>query len=116
MKKQAKSRENRMLVFLCCALFLTMLVALLAPSPAHNDSLFFNTDAPLSLSGWQQRLPDGTLRPVSVPTQLTDLPDGPYTLVSRLPQKLMPGASLCVRASMQSLSVAIDGETVYTYG
>lgn len=116
MKKQAKSRENRMLVFLCCALFLTMLVALLAPSPAHNDSLFFNTDAPLSLSGWQQRLPDGTLRPVSVPTKLTDLPDGPYTLVSRLPQKLMPGASLCVRASMQSLSVAIDGETVYTYG
>lgn len=116
MKKHKHSRENRMLLLLCFVLFLTTLVALLGPSPTHDDSLHFNSDAPLSLSGWQLRLPDGTLRPVSISKTLTDLPKGPYTLVNRLPQKLMPGATLCVRASMQSLSVAIGGKTVYTYG
>lgn len=117
MIKQKRHKRMASLVFVCCIFFALCLVCIFGPSPKANPELGFDTDHAVSFcSGWQLLEADGTMRPVTLPAQLKDLPSGSYTLVNTLPETLMPAATLCMRSSMQTVSVSVDGQQVYHYG
>lgn len=82
-----------------------------------QESLNFQTETAVDMNaGWDYIDPDGASQPIVLPVKL-DISAGEDVVIAKmLPPQTMAGATLCVRTSMQSLRIFVDGKALYELG
>lgn len=65
---------------------------------------------------WQLQREDGSLERVTLPLRVSAQPEEVFRLARTLPQELVSGRSVCIRASSQEITAYVDGEETASYG
>ncbi len=82
-----------------------------------QESLNFQTEKAVDMNaGWDYINPDGTSRPIVLPIKLGASAGEDVVIVKTLPMQTAAGATLCIRTSMQSLRIFVDGKALYQFG
>ncbi len=98
-------------ILFCAVLFYTV------PALLRPDDISFDSEAACSLNdGWQWTDSAGTAHEVSLPATLPAAAGETVSLSLTLPDALQPGASLCIRTSLQNIRILVDGQELYSRG
>lgn len=103
--------------WLYTAVLLSAIIMVVGSMLYLPDPLNFQTEKAVGMNeGWDYIAPDGTSRPIALPIKLDISAGEDVIIVKTLPLQSTAGATLCIRTSMQSLRVLVDGKSLYEFG
>ena len=89
----------------------------LLPGYLGMEDISFDTEAAYDFNtGWSWTDAAGQQQSVTLPVNLPAAEGETVTLTRTLPDTFVPGASLCVRTSLQNIRVLVDGKEIYSRG
>ena len=111
MKRIDKRFWAVLLLIIASALFLIVM-----PFFCPGRDISLNAESVVDFSDdWQIEV-QNEKKTLSLPTQVKAKPNEELRLTKRLPDIFNEGMSLCIRTSMQSILVTVDGKEIYSYG
>lgn len=110
-------KKDKRIFWIYGAILLTFIVCIIMSNVYKDNSLSFGTDNAITYNEDWKFIDKNNIRiPISLPAKLEVEPGEYYTISNILPSEIKEGFSICIRASMQSLIVTVDGNQIYERG